>query len=351
MSCAERMIGLTLDGGWLVTERVSKSSTGGSFSVGYRAAHPDGRKVFVKAMDYTRAFMAVRSAGMPMSDIMKKISGEYVFERDFSRRCKDLSLKRIAHAIESGSCEVDPTDILGRVDYLLFDLADGDVRAHLEAQVEFDAVFALRSLHQIASALFHLHSADMAHQDLKPSNSLLFGDAGTKVCDFGRSWSKDIKSPCDDYPVAGDSGYTPFELRFNAVPTSHDARRFGCDMYQLGSMIVFFFAKATINGLINAHLVKGTRPISWGGSFATFLPYLKAAFGEALDDFANQIPHELECFRSDLVTTVGQLCEPDPARRGHPADRAGQQYSLERYVSKLNLLAFKAETRIKNKIF
>jgi hypothetical protein len=44
--------------------------------------------------------------------------------------------------------------------------------------------------------------------------------------------------------------------------------------------------------------------------------------------------------RSDVVGIVQHLCDPDLALRGHPRGVGGyDQYSLERYVSKLDLVS------------
>jgi serine/threonine protein kinase len=342
MTPAERLVGQTLKGGWLVVEKLAKPGTGGNFSVGYKAEHPDHGEAFVKALDYTASFDFCRRRGMGPTDIMKTLSDDYYFERDFSQRCKNLSLKRVAHAIESGHIDVDPTHHLGMVEYLIFEFADADVRTYLSKRPEVDEVFALRSLHHIASALFHLHSANMAHQDLKPSNTLYWHDKGAKICDFGRSWSHDIKSPYDDSACAGDPTYTPFEFMLNAVPLDVDARRFGCDIYMFGSMIVFCFTRLSINGLINSNILKSIRPFNWGGSFATNLPYIQAAFAESLEQFGECVPG---FYRNDLVDMVAQLCEPDPSKRGHPEDRKSRKYSMQRYISRLDLLSHKAEIR------
>src|SRR6266851_917241 len=58
--------------------------------------------------------------------------------------------------------------------------ADGDVRKHLSPTQSLDIVWILRCLHHIATGLHQLHSAKVAHQDLKPSNVLAFRTARGK---------------------------------------------------------------------------------------------------------------------------------------------------------------------------
>ena len=52
-----------------------------------------------------------------------------------------------------------------------------------------------------------------------------------------------------------------------------------------------------------------------------------------------------EQVREPVLTMIHQLCDPNPSRRGHPKNRAerGNSYSLERYVSQLDLLRRKVE--------
>jgi len=46
-----------------------------------------------------------------------------------------------------------------------------------------------------------------------------------------------------------------------------------------------------------------------------------------------------------LSRKIMELCNPNPAERGHPKERmqSPSQFSLERYVTDFNLLAHKAE--------
>jgi serine/threonine protein kinase len=186
----------------------------------------------------------------------------------------------------------------------------------------------------------------MAHQDLKPSNVLVFSkENGSKIGDFGRAWSQDFAAPHDTLPVAGDPGYAPLELLYKEVHTDVGMRRYGCDAYHLGSMVVFLFTRVDVNGLIAKHLAVEHTPMLWGGPYRDVLPYVQEAFGKALDEFAAHVP---TCIRNDLVEVVSQLCEPDPLNRGHPLNRQGHanQFALDRFISKFDLLAMKAELNL-----
>src|SRR6266849_2897633 len=55
---AKRLLGLTLDGGWVVVKELPPlpTATGGFFSTGYLVRHDDGTEGFLKALDYSEAF-------------------------------------------------------------------------------------------------------------------------------------------------------------------------------------------------------------------------------------------------------------------------------------------------------
>ena len=54
---AKRLVGLTLQGGWKVIQRLERppGATGGHFSVGYRVQNPSGGEAFLKALSISEA--------------------------------------------------------------------------------------------------------------------------------------------------------------------------------------------------------------------------------------------------------------------------------------------------------
>jgi serine/threonine protein kinase len=250
---------MTLDGGWKVTGLAprQKNATGGFFSVGYVVTHPDGREAFLKAMDYSSAVQSPQH----MALMLHALTESYLFEKNLCLRCRDQNLNRVVHAIDSGTIRLNPSDPLSTVEYLIFRKADGDIRALLDAQTDFDLAFALRALHHVAVGLHQLHGVDVAHQDLKPSNVLVFGSDGSKVGDLGRAWAKGMPAPHDEVkPCAGDRNYAPPELLYKQVSPDERVRRFGCDMYHLGSLATFIFTRVHMNALLFHHLAPAHRP-------------------------------------------------------------------------------------------
>ena len=150
-----------------------------------------------------------------------------------------------------------------------------------------------------------------------------------------------IPPPHENYPVPGDRGYAPPELLYGYFDPDWSLRRFGCDTYLLGSMAVFFFLGVGITPLLRKELPEPYCWDKWGGTFDEVLPYLRDAFQRVVENYRKSLPEPL---RKDLPEVVRQLCEPDPRLRGHIRNiQAGNQFSLERFISKFNILASYAE--------
>ena len=142
---------------------------------------------------------------------------------------------------------------------------------------------------------------EIAHQDLKPSNVLVYGPAaGSKICDLGRAWDQNHAGPHDHFAIAGDTGYAPIDVLYGETPVDGRARRFGCDLYHLGSLIVFLFARVHINALIEDYLDPDHRAFRWGGTYSEVLPFVQAAFDHSLVRFSAEVPVFLADSWSDL---------------------------------------------------
>jgi serine/threonine protein kinase len=342
---AEKMVGVTLPNGWVVVERLIKQphSSGGNFSRCY-IVEKDKRRAFLKALDFSVA------AGLPNElDVIQRMLDAYQFERNLLAQCAERRMDRVVVAVEDGSVKVDNTPVIGTVHYLIFEPADGDVRKHLHVAQNVTTAWILRCLHHIATGLWQLHRANIAHQDAKPSNVLVFAGTTSKIADLGSASLRGTLSPRDDKRYAGDGTYAPPELLYGRPDGEWVRRRQACDIYLLGSMIVFFFTTVGVTALTMHNLPRSQRPTAnpwrggWTGPYEAILPEVRHAFDKALREFGNLVPGEN--LRTKLVTMVSQLCDPDPLLRGHPKNRVGvsNPYSLERYVADLDLLARRAE--------
>lgn len=336
---AEELSGLVLEGNWKVVSKVERppQATGSCFSCGYIVESVSGAKGYLKALDYSRALTSPNPARA-----LQAMTEAFNFELALCEKCSGKRLRRVVRAIGDGKVSVRAEDPASVVQYLIFELADSDVRAYLDSFDQFDIAWVLRALHHVATGLKELHGAGIAHQDLKPSNVLVFEEEGSKVADLGRGAYKGTLGPWDELEIAGDKAYAPPELLYGYVGDDWNLRRFGCDAYLLGSMVVFFFGRGSMTGLLFAEMEESYHWRTWSGTFEEVLPYVRDAFGRAVECFKQDVPDEI---REEICVIVRQLCEPYPRLRGHPQNRrgGGNQYSLERYVSKFNLLASKAE--------
>ena len=336
MRPAEQLKGMTLCDGWTVEEAAARkpNATGGHFSTGYLVRAKDGRRGFLKALDYTRAFDADDTA-----EVLQSMTRAYLFEKELCEKCAHLS--KVARAIGSGAITPENAGKFGKVEYLIFELADQDIRSHLDAQDTLDLIFVLKTLHNVATGLSQLHQAQIAHQDLKPSNVLVYGGGGiAKICDLGRAWDRNVPSPHDSCAIAGDRGYAPIESLYGEIPVDQLTRRFGVDLYHLGSLIVFLFTRINANAWLIESLPPNHRPFVWGGTYAEILPTLQSAFSVLLEGVGGEMHESVRCH---LLLAISKLCDPDPKRRGHPAQTGAGRFSLQQYVSLFDRLAYKAQ--------
>jgi len=334
-SAAKRLTGMSLDGGWKVVSifEPPPNATGGNFSYGYEVESENGKHAFLKALDYSRALQSPDPA-----KALNAMTSAYIFERDLLDRCRDRGLSRVVTAIASGKVVVPGDPMGGVVEYLIFEKADGDVRCQIENGDRFDLRLKLMSLHHVAVGMNQLHSQSIAHQDVKPSNVLMYQDE-SKVADLGCASCQGLNPPHETYQVAGDPAYAPPELLYGFVSPEWSIRRMGCDAYLLGSMVVWFFTGLGTTALLGSQMNPLHLPSQWTGTYQEVLPFIQNAFGRVLSIFRQHVPDPLA---DDLARIVGQLCEPDPHLRGHPRNRASRHvnnFALERYVTEFDLMA------------
>lgn len=336
-SAAYRLSGIELDGGWRVLDLIhaDANATGGNFSCGYAVESTNGKRAFLKALDYSTAMRSPDPA-----EALRFMTSAYIFERDLLTRCRERAITRVVTAITSGKVVLDNDPMRGLVEYLIFERADGDIRKHLAVSADLDAAWVFACLHQVATGLRQLHDDAIAHQDVKPSNILTFASEA-KLADLGRAAWKGQNPPHDAFPVAGDPAYAPPELLYGFISPEWTIRRLGCDAYLLGSMAVWFYTRLSATALIISELDGQHRPLTWQGTYQDVLPFVRDSFSRVLDTCRQQIP---VAQHNDVVPIIAELCEPDPQLRGHPKNRGRNvaQFSLERYISRFDLLAKRA---------
>ena len=340
-NAADNLLGRTLNSGWSVIEKIQKpeSATGAFFSVCYKVTK-DREICFLKAFDFAK-FFQTREAGKRVVDVLAEMLGRCRYEKYLSDYCKGHHVTKVLFVREAGEEIVDGFDIKV-VPYLIFDLADGDVRKNLIFSEKLDVVWRLRSLHDIAVGLKQLHQIEISHQDLKPSNILLYRGE-SKIGDLGRSICKAISGPWDAKPFTGDYTYAPPEIMYRHYLPDWHRRVFATDCYLLGSMVVFYFLGISMSTLILKYVPREFHFRIWRGSYEEVKPYIINSFSHALDEFGNAV--YAGQLRDELRWIVERLCYPVPEERGHPKDIAsyGNPYNLQRFISRFDWLHQKAK--------
>jgi serine/threonine protein kinase len=349
---AWKLLGTHLSTGWKIVETVGwdpltgkgsdhYNGTGGHFSVPY-IVEKEGRRAFLKAIDLSSAMQAPN-----VLEELHQITSAHSFEARLLKICEGEKMDRVVVALESGQVSVGQ-NLQDMAPYLIFELADGDVRRRV--QRVNDALrlsWWLHAMHQIAVGLAQLHSRRIAHQDLKPSNVLAFGNKRDfRVADLGRAICDGTAGPHDDLLFSGDFSYAPPEILYAQLDPDFAARRLGCDLYLLGSMIFFFATGYGCTQQLVSRLASTERPPTlrgtWNGSYTAALPIIQHNFTDLLMDLHNLLDPTVA---AELTKSASELCNPDPTLRGHPLNRLhiANKYSLERYVSLFDRLAKRAD--------
>lgn len=335
MSAADQLQGLTLENGWLVTRHIARNpnGTGGTFSQSYEVRQSD-RYGFMKAFDFSDAF----NPGVDTLTEIDKYVGDYTHEREILQHCGDRRLSNVVIAVDHGSVQVpNLSTIEGRVYYLIFEMAQCDVRVQMDVTKRLDTLQCMTALKDVTLGLLQVHRELIAHQDTKPSNVLVYGDKGFKIADFGRSSRRGRVSRHDAFNIAGDRTYAPPELLYGFTHPDFVPRRIGCDMYMIGNLAGFLFTGTNITALLLDALDPEHHPQKWGGQYRDVLPYLQSAFSTVLADIAPLVD---DMVREEVLNLIREQCNPDIEQRGHLKRRGRHnQYSLDRHLSQLDLIA------------
>jgi eukaryotic-like serine/threonine-protein kinase len=333
MTAAEQLEGMKLDGGWTIGKKVAHTpSSGGMFSIPYIVTDSKGKEHFLKALDFSDAFNQSDPARA-----LQNLTSAYNHERDILEHCKERNLSRVVVAVTHGYTQVAGLDpISGRVAYLIFELAESDVRRQVDIKSRLDCLICLSILDDVTLGLMQLHREAIAHQDLKPSNVMTYGGEGCRIGDFGRSSRRGHQVWLDNLTIPGDRSYAPLEQLYSNLHSDFAVRRFGCDLYLLGNLASFLFSGINITAALFSRLDPALHYSRWAGTYEQALPYLQRAFTDVLSDLAPSVD---PLVRDEIVTLVRELCNPDIAKRGHRKGIGSlNQYSLERYKSHTDLL-------------
>ena len=346
----EKLEGTTTTDGWSIGARLvqGREQTGGAFSVCYVAKSSTGQDGFIKVLDFRSAMVSSDPART-----LQTLTAAYNFERDVLEACAKHKMSRVVIAVSSGVIS-EPTAPLGGLFYLVFELAEGDVRKQITLANRQDGAWSVAAMHHIATGLQQLHGRGISHQDIKPSNVLVFNKGAlSKLADLGRAHSNAHNAPHDELSIPGANSYAPPEQLYGYVHPDRGQARKASDLYLLGSMLHFLFVGTGLTVAIGQHLQSEHLPMrfssteGWKASFGELLPYYRAAYVKVIQEFEASLKSQFSNkayseIGSKLINILKYLTDPDPHLRGHPRSRAeknGNPYDLQRVVSELNLVS------------
>lgn len=343
ISAVHALAGRTLKTGWEVVElaKSKPGATGGNFSVCYIVKKGEQRG-FLKALNIL-AFL--RDDNPDLLQATTEMLNTYNFEKEVLERCTNRNLSKVSRLLDAGHENISGY-LVANVYYMIFEKADGDVRQHLNFTALVDHAWKLRSLHNIATGIRQLHSINISHQDVKPSNVFIFESVVTKVGDLGRSLCEELNSPHATRDFSGDHKYAPPEVFHKFVLPEWKAKVFAIDCYLLGSMAAFYFTGQSMTALLAHNLDSSINILTL--DFESALAYWVRAFDKAMkqiEEHTVDMPDQAK-----FMEAVRMLCNPDPRQRGHIKNilSEGDNYELERFIQIFDYLATKAEYKLKN---
>lgn len=329
---ASRLVGKKL-GKWHVINKRKKdrNDSSGFFSTCYDARDDDGNMGFLKAYNYQYAFGAAAGS----ADKLKFMTENFTYERDLLKFCKERKMQRVVTAVDSG--EYGEENEIIPVPYLVFEVAQGSLKTYNFVKNP-DLSWKLLAFHGALVGLSQLHREKIAHQDIKPSNILIFGQNYSKISDLGSATQRDNRSNwCNDLHD-GDLRYAPIELLYGYCSPDWNTRRFGADLFMMGGLLSYMITGANFLSLMVSNLPEKIRPFNYGGTFLEAKPYLMDAYYQSLGIIENSIP---EPIHTELKQVLSELCQPVPEDRGNPMFTRGriEQYSLIRYIPKIDRMS------------
>ncbi|UYY59513.1 protein kinase domain-containing protein [Sphingomonas sp. S2-65] len=301
----------------------------------------------MKASDLSKVLGADPS---DMVGNLLKATQAHQFERDILEHCFGNRMDRVVTALDFGNESVIHEGITDFLFFLVFELAEGDLRRRVSKRAEFDLLWIISALHEYCVGVSQLHRGEVFHNDIKPANALVFAGETQKIADLGRATTPLMSVAHDGGQCVGDRRFAPPEQIYALDSAIRADARFGFyragDLYNLGSLAHYLLTGTSVTDEIITRLKPEHRPLSssggWSDTVSLVLPYWQSAFADLLQE-ARAIADEswdemaIEEFNF-VVSLIAELCEPKWRERG---DRRfigkPNQYDLARYITRLDL--------------
>lgn len=345
ISAVHALEGRTLKSGWKVLSmhRPKPGSSGSNFSVCY-SVERDGASGFMKVLNVLR-FLQEDNPDLPKA--LELVLSNYNFEKNILEKCGTRRLSKVAKLLDCGHEHVAGF-LIPNIHYLIFERAESDVRAFMNFSRNVDLAWKLKSLHSISIALQQLHSAEISHQDIKPSNAFVFADQSTKLGDLGRAITPDIPCAHSHLHFAGDPKYAPPEALHNYRMHDTSAAPYAVDCFMLGSLISFYFTGFNMTALMIQNFPLGFNWADYKGRFKEAVPYWQFALDKAIQHIRSSIDSMNPNDAEEMLGIVRALCQPEPEQRGHLLTRQeiGSNYLLHRIPPMFDKFAMRARIKV-----
>ncbi len=345
---AESLQGTILPDGWIVEQRVQNVELSDGYnSVGYivRRGEETG---FLKAFDYQAVLLQAQAQlGFDPTEELGKLSAAFRFERDLLVECRRL--RRVINIIDSNPAYFARSgDTSSFVPYIICELAQSDIRVRIREIDPNEIVWRLQTLHHVATGVRELHGSDITHNDLKTANVLETAE-GRKIGDLGSATRRGFSH--NDADFHGDKRYAPPEILYGYRSPDWTVHHIPIDLFGIGNIACYLFTQLSLGNLMMQNLSDVHRPSfyggSWAGTFEEVKPYLTDAFSKSLAEIETRLPPPGGCldYRPELLTLLASLACPTPEDRGIGLRNGDRTRSLERLVTRLDLMAKRAAIR------
>lgn len=339
---ADALVGVTIAGRWQIDEKfhVGKQESGGNFGVGYKATDlQNGVARFVKVVDFRSRLRDMTQ----LRQLLEMAEFEVIMHKACIRMSKVVRMVGHGQLAFQTPASPEPYNYL----CLILERGDGDIKSHVDFRPDRSPSWKLWVLREVALAIVQMERAQLAHNDIKPSNVIRFPSNGTahniKLGDVGRTVTKSGTGPFDGMAWAGDPRHMPPEALYGWEEPEWQNRRTAADAYMLGNLICFLFSGASLTERVTNSLPPNYRHGAGGyvGPYRELLDTIRHVRNRVLEDLV--IPSFPDGVRQELGDIVRCLTEPDPQIRGEPNARRAGTVGIDRIQSRLERLAHRAQ--------
>ncbi|OQR99317.1 mitogen-activated protein kinase [Thraustotheca clavata] len=128
--------------------------------------------------------------------------------------------------------------------YIVTDLMETDLHRVIQSQERLNAEHIAYITYQMLAALRYMHSANVLHRDVKPSNILINRDCLVKICDFGLARGVPTENANEDTEALTEYVVTRWyrapELLLNSKYS------FAIDVWSVGCILVEMFTRTAL---------------------------------------------------------------------------------------------------------